>query len=110
MIDEAYCSVVLALLQVAVTIVKRWKLAWFGQVTGHDSLSKTILQGIREGGQHRDWQRSFVDNIKEWISLPMPELFTTASCRKDWKRISVESSLMHPSPPIDPLGYGTELN
>ena len=26
--------------------VKRRKLAWFGHVTRHDSLSKTILQGI----------------------------------------------------------------
>ena len=26
------------------------KLAWFGHVTHHDSLSKTILQGISKGG------------------------------------------------------------
>ena len=31
-------------------IVKRWKLALFGHVTNHDSLSKTILQGTLEGG------------------------------------------------------------
>ena len=30
--------------------VKRWKFAWFGHVTHHDSLSKTILQGKLEGG------------------------------------------------------------
>ena len=30
--------------------VKRRKLAWFGQVTRRDSLSKTILQGTLEGG------------------------------------------------------------
>ena len=35
--------------------VKKWKLAWFGHVTRH-SFSKTILQGILEGGQHRDQQ------------------------------------------------------
>ena len=34
------------------------------------------------------WQRKcWMDSIKEWTSLPMPELLTTASCRKDWKRI-----------------------
>ena len=30
--------------------VKRRKLAWFGHVTRHDSLSKTILQGTLEKG------------------------------------------------------------
>ena len=30
--------------------VKKWKLAWFGHNTRHDSLSKTILQGTLEGG------------------------------------------------------------
>ena len=30
--------------------VNRQKLAWFGRVTRHDSLSKTILQGTMEGG------------------------------------------------------------
>ena len=50
-----------------------------------------------------DW----VDNIKEWTYLPMPELLTRVSCRKDWKKICAESSLMFPE---DPAGEGTELN
>ena len=29
--------------------VKKWKLTWLGHATHHDSLSKTILQGILEG-------------------------------------------------------------
>ena len=48
-----------------------------------------------------------MDNIEEWTSLPMQELLTRASCRKDWKRISAEPSLMSPD---DPIGQGTELN
>ena len=40
-----------------------------------------------------------MDNIKEWTSLPMPELLTKPSCIKDWKRISAESSLMSPRQP-----------
>ena len=39
-------------------IVKRRKLAWFGHVTLDDNLSKTILQGILEGGRHRGRQRN----------------------------------------------------
>ena len=88
--------------------VKRWKLAWFGHVTRHDSLPQTILQGTFEGGRRRGRQRKcWVDNIKEWATLPMPELLTRATCRKDWKRISAESSLVSPDGLI---GQGTELN
>ena len=76
---------------------KRWKLAWFGHVTRHDSLSKTILRGTLEAGRCRVRQRKcWMDNIKEWTSLPMPELLTRASCRKDRKRISAELSIMSP--------------
>ena len=77
--------------------VKRQKLAWFGHVTRHDSLSKTILQGTLEVGRRRGRQRKcWMDIIKEWASLPMPELLTMASRRKNWKRISAESFLMSP--------------
>ena len=77
--------------------VKRRELAWLGYVTRHDSLSKTILQGTLGGGRRRGRQRKcWMDNIKEWTSLPMPELFTMACYRKDWKRMSAESSLMCP--------------
>ena len=34
--------------------VKTGKLAWFGHVTHHDSLSITILQGTKEDEQRRD--------------------------------------------------------
>ena len=64
---------------------------------GHDPRQhlQNIFQGTLEGRRRPGWQRKFgVDNAKEWLTLPMPELFTTASCRKDWKRISAESSLV----------------
>ena len=52
-----------------------------------DSLSETICQGTLEGGRCRSWQRKcWIDNVKEWTSLPMPELLTVAF-RKDWKRV-----------------------
>ena len=72
-------------------------LAWFRRVTCHDSLFGTILQDTLEGGRLRCRQRNcWIDNIKEWTSLPMPELLTRASCRNDWKRFSAESSLKSP--------------
>ena len=47
--------------------VKRRKLAWYGHVTRHTSLAKTILQGTEEGKRRRARQRKFwMNNIKEW--------------------------------------------
>ena len=47
-----------------VVTAKRQKLAWSRNVTGHDSLSKTILQGTLENGWHCGWQRKcWMDNI-----------------------------------------------
>ena len=38
--------------------------------------------------------------INEWTSLPKPELLTMASCGKDWRTVSAESSTMSsPTPP-----------
>ena len=56
------------------TTVKRRKFAWFGHVAHHDSLSKIILRDTLEGGRRHGRQRKcWMDNIKEWTSLPMPE-------------------------------------
>ena len=87
--------------------VKRRKLAWFGHVTRRN-ISKTILQGTLEGGRrHGRRRKCWVDNIKEWTSLPKPELLTKASCRMTGRG----SLLNRPScPPDVPIGQGTELN
>ena len=78
-----------------------WQLSWFGHVTRHNSLSKTILQGTLESGQRRGRQRKcWMDTVKEWTFLPMiPEQLTMVTHGKDWKRISAESSLMSPRQP-----------
>ena len=71
--------------------VKRRKLAWFG----HESLSKTTLQGTSEKGRcHGRQRKCWMDNIKQQTSLTMPGLLTRSSCRKDWKRISAEFRLL----------------
>ena len=93
--------------ELLVATVRRWKLSWFGHATCHDGLSKSTLHGTLEGGWHHDQRRKCWMDIKECTSLPMPELLTRAFCRKDWKRISPESSIMSPD---DPIGHGTEMN
>ena len=40
-------------------------------------------------GRHRKW---WIDSVKQWTSLSMPDLPMMASHRKDWKKISAESS------------------
>ena len=99
--------------------VERPKFTWFGHVTRHATLSKTILQGSLEDGRRRGRQRKcWMDNTKEWVFLPMQDLLTMACCRKDLKKISPESSLGSPPPPRtnpsllyrDPIGHRTELN
>ena len=85
--------------RLSLATVKRRKLAWFGHVTRNDSL----FQGTLEGGRRRRRQRKcWMDNVKEWTSLPMPELLTRTSCKKDWTRTSAESTLMPPPTPPPP--------
>ena len=86
---------------------KRRKLAWFRHVTCHNSCSKAILKGTLEDGRHSSWQRKcWMDNMKEWTFLPMPELRTVAFCSKDWKRINAELCDIPPNP----FHQGTEVN
>ena len=74
--------------------VKRRKLAWYGHVSCHDSLSKTILQGTVEGKRKRGRQRkSWIDNIKEWTDCPADHLIRMAEDRERWRSLVVESSL-----------------
>ncbi|PIK33493.1 endonuclease-reverse transcriptase [Apostichopus japonicus] len=76
--------------------VKRRKLAWFGHVTRHDSMSEVILQGTVEGGRRRGRQRrNWSDNVKDWIGLDMQDLLTTAANRSAWRTMSA-ATVMSP--------------
>ena len=59
--------------------VKRRKLTWFGHVTRHNSLPKTVLQGTLEGGRKRGRPaKNWMDNIKEWTRMSSPSLIRAA--------------------------------
>ncbi|GFS01436.1 endonuclease-reverse transcriptase [Elysia marginata] len=80
--------------------VKRHKLAWFGHVTRHDSLSKTILQGTVEGKHTRGRQKkAWCDNIKGWTGMAMYELVRSASDRDAWQQKTDSSALRSPRRP-----------
>ena len=52
------------------TIVKRRKLQWYGQVSRSSGLAKTILQGTAKGGRRQGRQRKrWEDNNREWTGL-----------------------------------------
>ena len=52
------------------TMVKKWKLRWYGHISRSSGMAKTILQGTvketrRRGRQKKRWE----DNIKEWTGM-----------------------------------------
>ena len=55
-----------------------------------------FLEAERRCGRQR---KCWIDNIKKRTFLPMSELLTRVSCRKNWKTIFAESSLMSPRRP-----------
>ena len=80
--------------------IKRRKLTWFGHVTRHNTLPKTILQGTLEGGRKRGrQQKSWFVNIKEWNKMDSPTLLRSAENRACWQQLARKSSLMSPLRP-----------
>ena len=78
-------------------VVKRRKLEWFGHVTRHNTLSKTILQGTVEGGRRRGRQRkSWSDNVRQWTEMSLPDLLVATTDRPTWRRTSASSALSSP--------------
>ena len=52
------------------TIVKRFKLQWYGHVSRSSGLAETILQGTVKGGRRQGRQRKrWDDDIREWTGL-----------------------------------------
>ena len=69
---------------------KGGKLKRFGYFARLDTLSKIILRDTLASGRRRDRQRKcWMDNIKEWTSLPIPELLMMASRTKRLEKIFV---------------------
>ena len=47
--------------------IKRRKLKWFGHISRHDNLCKTIMQGAVEGSRIRGrLKQKWIDNIVKW--------------------------------------------
>ena len=78
-------------------IVKRTKLAWFGHISRHNSLAKTVLQGTLEGGRKGGRQvKCWADNLKECTRLDSPTLTRLAEDKPAWRSLSYDVSIMSP--------------
>ena len=85
------------------SIVKRRKLMWFGPVTRHDSLAKTIMQGFVEGTRRKGRSRKdWIENIFEWTGCELQNLLRLAEDREEWKR---QSATISRKLPYDPGGF-----
>ena len=72
-------------------VVKHRKLPWYGHITRHDNLAKTILLGTVEGGRKRGKPRKYwLSNIKEWIQIDVHSLLILSSAqdRQLWRSLS----------------------
>ena len=82
------------------TLVKKWKLRWFGHVSKSSGLAKTILQGTVKGKRRGRHKKRWEDNIKEWTEMKFVSSTRAAENRTSWKGIVANSSVVPrwPSP------------
>ena len=80
--------------------VKRRKLAFFGHMMRHDSLSKIIIQGTVEGQRKRGRpKKSWLTNIIEWTGMGLTDLLTATQHRDEWRTITRTAALRSPLRP-----------
>ena len=81
------------------TMVKKWKLRWYGHISRSSGMAKTILQGTVKGARI-EWQKMrWEDNVKEWTGLEFGDSLRAAEDTEGWKGIVAMSSVMPRRPP-----------
>ena len=81
------------------TIVKRRKLQWYGDVSRSIGLAKTILQGTGKGGRRQSRQRKrWEDNIREWTGLEFGKSQRAVEKRGKWRKLVAKSSVVPQRP------------
>ena len=73
------------------TMVKKRKLKWYGDISRTFGMAKTILKGARRRGrQKKRWE----DNIKEWTGMEFGDSLRAAKDREGWKVIVATSPVV----------------
>ena len=77
------------------TIIKRYKLQWYGHVSCSPGLAKTIVQGTVKGGSRQGRQRKrWEDNIREWTGLEFAKSQRAVENREIWRKLVAKSSVV----------------
>ena len=65
------------------TMVKKWKLKWYGYISRFSGMAKIILQGIVKGTRRRGRQKKRrEDNINEWTGMGFGDSLRAAEDRE----------------------------
>jgi len=71
------------------TAVRKRKLQYFGHVTRHNTLQKTILEGKVEGKRGRGRKRTrWIDNIAAYTNQPINTCAVLAKDRQKWRTMT----------------------
>ena len=81
------------------TIIKRRKLQWYGQVSHPSGLAKTILQGTVKGGRRQGRQKKrWEDNIRELTGLQFGKFQRAVENWEKWRKLVAKSSVVPQRP------------
>ena len=81
------------------TIVKRRKLQWYGNVSRSSGPAKTVLQGTVKGGRRQGRQRKrWEDNVMESTGLEFSTSQRAVENREKWRKLAVKSSVVPQRP------------
>ncbi|GFS25122.1 hypothetical protein ElyMa_003433600 [Elysia marginata] len=60
-----------------------------------EPLLATIMQSTMESGRRRGSQRrSWLDNVKKWTTMTLPDLLIQINDRPPWRRIAASSAII----------------
>ena len=78
--------------------IRRRRLKWFGHTSRHNSITKTILQGMVEGSRKRGRpKRKYIDDVKELTKMEIDDiLLEVDNCEKWRRRCFVASKVLIP--------------
>ena len=103
--DHVTNEEVLATIQQAVgphkdllTIIKRFKLQWYGHVSCSSGQVKTILHGTVKGGRRQGRQKRWEDNIREWTGLEFGKSQRAVENRERWRKLVAKLSVVPQRP------------
>ena len=81
------------------TMLKKRKLRWYGNISRSSGMAKTVLQGTVKGARRRARQKKrWEDNIKEWTGMEFGDSLRAAEDR-EWLKGSVATSSVVPRRP-----------